>query len=257
MKEYNGILPWNDVYDSIKEDWTKWAIETNTSKFIIGISGGKDSTCCAALATKIFGKDNVIGVLLPCGIQSDIADARHVVNALGIKSIELNIKDAVTCISEQIEMSPQAMINLPARIRMAALYAVAQSNGGKVINTCNASECCIGYSTLFGDDCGAYAPIAELTCTEVKNFTKWLGIQDILAYKEPSDGLCGKSDEENLGFSYFELDTLIRTWKWEDFDSYKRIIDLHNKNLFKEEIIKIPRADVGDIIRSQEWRTYY
>jgi len=257
MREYDGVLPWDKVYDCIRHNWVYWAIKTNTSKFVIGISGGKDSTCCAALATKIFGKENVLGVLLPCGIQGDIADARHVVNALGIKSIELNIKDAVTCISEQIEMSPQATTNLPARIRMATLYAVAQSNGGKVINTCNASERYIGYSTLFGDDCGAYAPIADLTCTEVKNFTKWLGIQDVLAYKEPSDGLCGKSDEENLGFSYFELDTLIRTWKWEDFDSYKKIFDLHNKNLFKEEIIKIPHADVGDIIRSQEWRTYY
>lgn len=253
MREYDGVLPWEDVYDRIREDWTKWAIETHTSKFVIGISGGKDSTCCAALATKIFGKENVLGVLMPCGVQTDIVDARHVVDVLGIKAIELNIKNAVSSISEQIEMSTQATTNLPARIRMATLYAVAQSNGGKVICTANFSEAFVGYSTLFGDDCGAYAPIAQLTCTEVKNFTKWLGIQDGLAYKEPSDGLCGKTDEDNLGFSYFELDKLLRTWEWEEFNSYKKIIDLHNKNLFKAKILTIPCANMRDIILSQGW----
>lgn len=259
--KYTGELPWEKIYDAIRFDWSRWAIDTNTSKFIIGISGGKDSTCCAVLATKIFGKGNVVGVLMPNGIQSDIEDARNVCKQLGIVSFEINIKEAVESITNGVnliyDISSQAKINLPARIRMATLFAVAQSIGGKVICTANFSEAFIGYSTLFGDDCGAYAPIAKLTCTEVKNFTKWLGISKDLAFKAPSDGLCGSSDEDNLGFTYLELDTYLRTSIWENYLSYKKIRDLHNKNLFKEEIIKIPCANINNIILSQGWKIYY
>jgi len=250
--KYTGELPWEKIYDAIRFDWSRWAIDTNTSKFIIGISGGKDSTCCAALATKIFGKENVIGVLMPSGIQSDIEDARNVCKQLEITSFEINIKEAVESIANGInlidDMSSQAKINLPARIRMATLFAVAQTVSGKVICTANFSEAFIGYSTLFGDDCGAYAPIAQLTCTEVKNFTKWLGISKDLAFKAPSDGLCGKSDEDNLGFTYFELDKYIRTVEWSDYNTFKKIRDLRKKNKFKEEIIRLPHPELTSII---------
>ena len=248
MKKYTGELLWEKIYNTIRFDWSNWAINTNTSKFVIGISGGKDSTCCAALATKIFGKENVIGVLMPNGIQSDIEDARNVCLSLDIKYFEINIKEAIDSISKNIELSSQAKINLPARIRMATLFAVAQSIGGKVINTCNASEDRIGYSTLFGDDCGAYSPLAQLTCTEVKNFTKWLGIEDKLAFKTPSDGLCGKSDEDNLGFTYLELDRYIRTGEWSNYETLKKIRDLENKNAFKGAIIHLPHPNLTSII---------
>lgn len=259
-KKYTGELPWEKIYDTIRFDWSRWAIDTNTSKFIIGISGGKDSTCCAALATKIFGKGNVVGVLMPNGIQSDIEDARNVCKQLGIVSFEINIKEAVESITNGInliyDISSQAKINLPARIRMATLFAVAQSIGGKVINTCNASENYIGYSTLFGDDCGAYSPLAQLTCTEVKNFTKWLGVDEGLAFKAPSDGLCGKSDEDNLGFTYFELDKYIRIGEWSDYNTFKKIRDLRKKNKFKEEIIHLPHPQLSSIIINSGYCVY-
>ena len=252
MKKYTGELPWEKIYNTIRFDWSNWAIKTNTSKFIIGISGGKDSTCCAALATRIFGKENVIGVLMPNGIQNDIEDARNVCKQLEITSYEINIKEAVESITSGINiivnMSSQARINLPARVRMATLFAVAQTIGGKVINTCNMSEDYIGYSTLFGDDCGAYAPLAQLTCTEVKNFTKWLGVDEGLAFKTPSDGLCGKSDEDNLGFTYFELDKYIRTGEWDNYNTFKKIRTLNKKNSFKEEIIHLPHPELTSII---------
>lgn len=258
-KKYTGELPWEKVYDIIRADWSSWAIETNTSKFVIGISGGKDSTCCAALAARIFGKGNVIGVLMPNGIQNDIEDARNVCKQLEITSLEINIKEAVESITNGIntiaDMSSQARINLPARIRMATLFAVAQTVGGKVICTANLSESYIGYSTLFGDDCGAYSPLAQLTCTEVKNFTKWLGIDEGLAFKAPSDGLCGKSDEDNLGFTYFDLDVYLRTEEWNNYNTFKKIKDLRKKNKFKETIIQLPQPELYSIINHLGYRS--
>ena len=202
---------------------------------VIGISGGKDSSTVAALCVSALGVDRVIGVLMPCGVQSDIDAAKKLVAHLGIKHYVVNIKDAVEGLKKNLpfELSRQSAINLPARVRMATLYAVAQSHNGRVANTCNLSEDWVGYATRYGDGAGDFSPLSRLTVSEVKAIGRALGLPEDLVEKVPIDGLSGKTDEENLGFTYAELDRYIRTGKIENQETKGRIDRLHAANLFK------------------------
>ncbi|MBP3441942.1 MAG: NAD(+) synthase, partial [Clostridia bacterium] len=187
------------------------------------------------------GKDRVIGVLMPQGVQHDIDKAFLLVNHLGIRHYVVNIKDAVDSvianIPEELELTAQSRQNLPPRIRMSTLYAVSQSCNGRVCNTCNLSEDWVGYSTRYGDSVGDFSPMSNLTVTEVKEIGRLLGLPDELVDKVPIDGLCGKTDEENLGFTYAELDVYVRTGEIED-KAKKEIIDRkHNANLFKLQLM--------------------
>jgi NAD+ synthase len=208
---------------------------------VIGISGGADSTVVAALCVEALGKDRVIGVKMPCGKQLDIEDSNKLIQHLGIKSYTMNIWDAVTGIDKQfptdIEVSKQTIINLPPRIRMATLYAISQSVNGRVANTCNLSEDWVGYSTRWGDSVGDFSPLSNITKTEVKEIGKALGLPNELVYKVPSDGLCGKTDEDNLGFTYDVLDRYIRTGEIEDVDIKAKMDYMHEKNLFKLQLM--------------------
>ena len=210
---------------------------------VIGISGGKDSSVCAALCTAALGKERVIGVLMPNGTQNDIPDSYQLVGHLGIRSVIINIEGAVNSIREQLEgsgISPtsQAGINLPPRIRMAALYAVSQSMNGRVINTCNLSEDWVGYSTRYGDSAGDVSPLGKLTVQEVKAIGRHLGLPENLIEKTPSDGLCGSTDEQKLGFSYAVLDRYIREGFCEDPVIREKIDELHRRNKFKMETME-------------------
>lgn len=133
----------------------------------------------------------------------------------------------------KISVSQQAEINLAPRIRMAALYAVSQSCNGRVANTCNLSEDWVGYSTRYGDSVGDFSPLSDLTVTEVKAIGKELGLSVDFVEKTPSDGLCGKTDEDNLGFTYQELDKYIRDGICENEEVKNKIDYLHSRNLFK------------------------
>ncbi len=228
----------NDCVDWIREFFNKNGKDCNA---VIGISGGKDSSVAAALCVEALGKDRVIGVLMPKGEQADIDMAYLLVNHLGIKHYEINVKDAVEGVlksmPEELNVSVQSKVNLPPRIRMSVLYAVSQSLNGRVVNTCNLSEDWVGYSTRYGDAAGDFSPMANLTVTEVKEIGRVLGLPDVLVDKVPIDGLCGKTDEENLGFTYAELDRYIRTGKIDDLDK-KEIIDRkHKANLFKLQLM--------------------
>lgn len=208
---------------------------------VIGISGGKDSSIAAALCVEALGKDRVIGVLMPKGVQHDIDKAYLLVNHLGIKHYEVNIQEAydsiVNAMPDGFELSTQSITNLPPRIRMTALYAVSQSVNGRVVNTCNLSEDYVGYSTRYGDSVGDFSPMSNLTVTEVKQIGYELGLPAELIEKVPIDGLCGKTDEENLGFTYAELDIYIRTGFIED-QAKKELIDRkHKANLFKLQLM--------------------
>ena len=214
---------------------------------VIGISGGKDSSIAAALCVEALGKDRVIGVLMPKGEQHDIDKAYLLVNHLGIKHYEINIKDAVEGVinsfPKDLELSNMTVVNLPPSIRMSTVYAVSQSCNGRVVNTCNLSEDWVGYSTRYGDSVGDFSPMSNLTVTEVKAIGHLLGLPAELVEKVPIDGLCGKTDEENLGFTYAELDVYIRTGVIEDLDK-KAIIDRkHKANLFKLQMM--PSFDSG------------
>ena len=202
---------------------------------VVGISGGKDSSIVAALCVEALGKDRVIGVLMPNGEQADIDMAKLLVNHLGIKHYIVNIKDTIDAIHKSIpfELSEQSVTNLPPRIRMSTLYAVSQSHNGRVANTCNLSEDWVGYSTRYGDAAGDFSPCSHLTVTEMKQIGRVLGLPDVLVDKTPIDGLCGKTDEENLGFTYAELDRYIREGVIEDEAKKARIDRLHVLNQFK------------------------
>ena len=208
---------------------------------VIGISGGKDSSVAAALCVEALGRDRVIGVLMPKGEQHDIDMAYLLVDHLGIKRYEVNIKDAydalIASMPKDLAVSTQTTTNIPPRLRMTTLYSVSQSCNGRVVNTCNLSEDWVGYSTRYGDAAGDFSPMCNLTVAEVKEIGRLLGLPDILVDKVPIDGLCGKTDEENLGFTYAELDKYIRTGEIEDKEK-KEIIDRkHRNNLFKLQLM--------------------
>lgn len=198
---------------------------------VIGISGGKDSTVEAKLLVDALGKDRVFGVLMPDGEQSDIADSYEVVELLGIKHLVINIGEITSAVHKNVPIAftPQANQNLPPRIRMATLYAVAQSLGGVVIGTGNISELYLGWFTKWGD--GAYDNnfILCYTATEVMKLGDALGLPEHLVHKTPSDGLCGVSDEEKFGFSYQVLDDYIRGFA-EPIEDIKQKIDQMHKN---------------------------
>lgn len=231
----NQIIKW------IKDWFDKNGNDCNA---IVGISGGIDSSTVAALCVKALGKDRVKGVLMPNGEQDDIEYSHKLVNELGIESLYVNIEYACEDILNRVldtralELSSQTQINLPARIRMSVLYAISQSMNGRVANTCNLSEDWVGYSTRYGDAAGDFSPLANITKTEVKEIAEYLGLSKELVNKVPTDGLCGKTDEENLGFTYAILDKYIRTGICDD-SKIKEVIDyLHNKNKFKLELMQ-------------------
>ena len=227
-------------------EWVRKLFEETASpdtKAVIGISGGKDSSVAAAVCVKALGKDRVIGVLMPQGEQSDISFSHLLVDTLGIKHYVINIGDTVSAfmneLKKHVEPSVQAIVNTPARVRMTTLYAVAASCGGRVVNTCNLSEDWVGYSTKYGDAAGDFSPLSDLTVTEVLQVGEELGLPDELVHKVPTDGLCGKTDEDNLGFTYAMLDRYIRGL--DDLSEYPEIkekIDrLHRANLHKLQLM--------------------
>lgn len=204
---------------------------------VVGISGGKDSSVVAALLVKALGKERVIGVLMPNGTQDDIDYAYEICKILEIKSLEINIKNCYDALITEIQktnvLTNQAMVNLAPRVRMATLYAVSQCHNGRVANTCNLSEDWVGYSTRYGDSVGDFAPISNFTVTEIKQIAAYLNLPSKFYEKTPSDGLSGKTDEDNLGFKYAVLDDYIRKGIIPDQKTKERIDYLHRINLFK------------------------
>ena len=237
-----------NMFDALKVknecvEWIREFFEHNGPgcNAVVGISGGKDSSVVAALCAEALGKDRVIGVLMPCGEQKDIDMAKLLVEHLGIRHYIVNIKDAVDGLKSAIpfELSRQSTINLPPRIRMSTLYAVSQSHNGRVANTCNLSEDWVGYSTRYGDSVGDFSPCSKLTVQEVKAVGRVLGLPEVLIEKLPSDGLTGLTDEDNLGFTYAELDRYIREGVIEDLEKKEKIDRLHRINQFKLELMPV------------------
>ena len=206
---------------------------------VLGISGGKDSSICAALCVEALGVDRVIGVTMPNGVQPDIDDSVKLINHLGIKRYNVNVGPAFQALMGEVEAqlggpaSDQTRINMAPRLRMTALYAISQSNNGRVVNTCNLSEDWVGYSTRYGDAAGDFSPLGGLTVAEVLAIGEVLGLPRELVHKAPSDGLTGLTDEDNLGFTYAVLDKYIRTGVCEDPDTRALIDRKHRMNLFK------------------------
>lgn len=211
---------------------------------VVGISGGKDSSVVAALCVEALGRERVVGVLMPNHFQDDISYSHRLCAHLGIKNYTIDVGVAIEALlnnihyrATNIDISNQTTTNLPARIRMATLYAISQSVNGRVANTCNLSEDWVGYATRYGDAAGDFSPLSQLTVTEVKAIGRELGLPSELVDKTPTDGLCGKTDEDNLGFTYAELDAYIRDGIEPSEDIKAKIDSMHEKNLFKLQLM--------------------
>ena len=251
------------AYSTIAAHWKEWAKTSGAKKYVVGVSGGKDSTVVAWLAVKLFGRENVIGVQMPNGqIQAASDDAmlaKSICSVLGIKLVNIDIFDACFTIAtraykacrdpddecEECAYSP-ARVNLPPRIRMATLFCVAQQfSNAVVLCTDNLSESTLGYSTFGGDGFGCYAPLKDLTVTEVRQLADYIGIPKFLYAKTPSDGLQDKTDEQRFGFTYEDLDKCIRTHSPAESPLFaqlrSRVIkDFYLKNKFKTDIVNVP-----------------
>lgn len=238
------------AFDVIRPRWQEWDAQVKPKCYVIGISGGIDSTCVAALACKIFGKNRVVGVSLPCDGQKDMEDVNKAFAWLGIRRLTIDIGDAFASLKNGIEnngveLTDVCKTNMPARLRMTALYGVAQCLGGVMVNTCNRSESVLGNDTLFGDDCGSYGPIQKLTKTEVKAIAAWLGVPDDLVNKTPIDGLQPLSDEDRLGITYAKVDDYIRSTGPVSVEEEKLILSKFTKNMFKMQIVRVPGPEFG------------
>lgn len=238
-------MSWNSFNaEKVKNDIVNWIrdffeINGKDCDAVIGISGGCDSSVVAALCVEALGKNRVFGVLMPNGEQKDILDSLRLVEYLGIDYTTVNIHGAFMAIKHEVrpalndQWSTQTSINLAPRLRMATLYAVSQSINGRVSNNSNLSERWLGYYTRWADNVGDFSPLGNLTKTEVIELGKELGLPEDLVNKVPSDGLCGKTDEDNFGFTYKVLDRYIRTGEIENEETKRKIDDMHQKNMFK------------------------
>ena len=240
---------------TIKEQaiqWIKDYFEKNgnsETKAIIGISGGKDSSVVAALCCPALGKERVIGVMVPNGVQSDIADSIKLCNFLGIKNYTVNIGSAYEALSKEIKTvtqtentTPQFNTNTPSRLRMSTLYGIAALDGNARIS-CNGnySERLAGYFTIWGDGAGDFAPLANLFVDEVVQLGLDLGLPEDLCVKAPADGMSGKTDEDNLGFTYAELKKVATGNEAEVEPDKVQKIKTKLKNLeFKRKLLNLP-----------------
>ena len=234
------------------------------TKAVIGISGGKDSTIAAALLVRALGKDRVIGVMMPEGTQKDIHDSQEVCDILDIEAYTINIGDAVqTLYGGLIPVRAQSEIdgplpaivttNTPARIRMATLYAVAGIVGGRVIHTGNASEMYVGYTTKYGDMAGDFSIFKDYYVREVLALGNILEeLPPHLVNKAPGDGMSGKTDEDNFGFSYEALDAYILDNVYPDYDTLRKIEERHDRNLHKSLMFNIPYIRC----KTRKWENY-
>lgn len=237
------------IVDEIKHYFVNNGNEN--TKAVIGISGGKDSTVAAALLVRALGADRVVGVMMPEGTQKDIHDSQEVCDILDIEAYTINIGNAVQALysgltpvraQSEIDNPLPAIVttNTPARIRMATLYAVAGLVGGRVINTGNASELYVGYTTKYGDLAGDFAILRDYYVRDVYAIGDALEeLPAHLVHKAPGDGMSGKTDEDNMGFTYEELDAYLLDYVNPDYDTLRNIEERHKRNRHKEDI-RIP-----------------
>lgn len=230
------------IVDEIKHYFVKNG--NKNTKAIIGISGGKDSTIAAALLVRALGPERVIGVMMPEGTQKDIHDSQEVCDILSIEAYTINIGSAVQelyngliPIGSNTTLPTTVTTNTPARIRMATLYAVAGMVGGRVINTSNASESYVGYTTKYGDLAGDFAVLRDYYVRDVYDIGDALEeLPAHLIHKTPSDGMSGKTDEDNMGFTYEELDAYLLDFVNPDYNTLRNIEERHKRNKHKRDI---------------------
>lgn len=220
---------------------------------VIGLSGGKDSAVAAALCCKAIGDENVLGVLMPDAKRNEYdvmhpvksedftdaeKDAMQLADHLAIKTLIVPIANIVNeasnillCYQELVDNN--TINNIKARTRMMMLYAIAQEKHMRVCCTSNASEIYLGYSTKYGDFAGDFAPLSHLTKTQVVEIGRYLRLPEHLIEKAPSDGMCGKTDEDAFGFTYMDLDFYLTNGYHPNPCIVAKIESRHDRNLHK------------------------
>lgn len=184
---------------------------------VVGESGGKDSATVTALCVRALGKENVVGITMPCNsLSTDMEHARLVADAFGIKLIEVNIGSTFTTLKNTIinehELNELAVANIKPRLRMTTLYAVAQTLNYLVVGTDNKSEMVMGYFTKWGDGGYDFNPLGDLTMQEVLELGRELGVPEPILTKAPSAGLWeGQTDEKEMGVTYKAIEEYIKT----------------------------------------------
>ena len=248
--EYNFDVEKN--VERIKEFIKDYFVNNATpdTKAVIGISGGKDSTVAAKLLVDALGKHRVISVMMPQDVQRDIDDSRKVCELLDIAACEIDIGPACAALYRSIDEGydydhttvtniPAITTNTPSRIRMTTLYAVAATIGGRVCNTGNASEAFVGYTTKYGDLAGDFALLKNFTVSEIFEIGDYLGLPYDLVHKTPSDGMSGKSDEENTGVPYRVIDNYLMYGIYPDQFYYEKMMAAYKRNIHKQ-VINLP-----------------
>ena len=208
MNKY--ILIENYLVKFLKDEVYK----TGLKNAVIGLSGGIDSAVVATLAQKAFG-DNFLAVMLPSASssQSSINDANELCKKFNIKNTSVYIGDLVKSYFKESQASNLRVGNFSARMRMSILYDISAQNLALVLGTSNKSELLLGYGTMFGDLASALNPIGDMYKTEVFEFAKYLGVPEAIIKKPPTADLWeGQSDEEDLGFTYAQLDLALKAF---------------------------------------------
>ncbi len=180
---------------------------------VIGLSGGIDSALSAYLSAEALGAENVLAVRMPykSSSESSLTDAEAVIQDLGLPSITVPITDMVDPLIAQFpKMSPVRKGNIMARMRMIVLYDQSAAKGLLPMGTSNKTEFLLGYSTIYGDSGVAMQPIADLYKYQVRQLSREVGVPSAIIDKPPSADLWeGQTDEDELGFTYDDVDQVL------------------------------------------------
>ena len=203
------------ICDSITVWLKDRVIEAGCKGIVFGLSGGIDSAVVAALSKRAFPNDS-LGIIMPChSISEDEEHARLVADAFNLRTVKVDLSEVFDVYVDKLSDTGSnilALSNIKPRLRMTTLYYFAQLNKYLVAGTSNKSEMTIGYFTKHGDSGADILPIADLVKEEVRKLARYLNIPDIIINKPPSAGLWeNQTDEKEMGFSYNQLDSYIRT----------------------------------------------
>ena len=239
-----------EARDRLVEKIREFVHGAGVSRVALGISGGKDSTVASALCARALGSENVYGVLMPDGVQKDIADSMAVCRATGINYRIVNINEMHNALLKAVEagsngeiddypvpFSEESNVNVGPRLRMTTLRYVAQAMGAFVCGTGNLSEATVGYCTKDGDTSCDFNPLGTLTSIEVVQVGLTMPeLPRELVQKTPDDGLSGVPDEVKLGLTYRQIHDFLRLGTSGDAAVDEKIAKREKANMHKRRM---------------------